>query len=90
MASKTAREEIIAVLRAQGWSVNLRAGAVVGRWRRRSVACTFGADGRITAASKQYPLPKGAGIHSAPIDAPMRTNVLAFIRGEERERGEAE
>ncbi len=90
MTAKTAREEIIAVLRAQGWSVNLRAGTVVGRWRRRSVAVMFGSDGRITAASKQYPLPRNAGVHSAPIDAPMRTNVLAFIRGEERERGEGE
>jgi hypothetical protein len=88
MSTPTAREEVLDVLRAQGWGVKLRAGAIVGTWRKRSIAITFGSDGRITAASKRYPLPRNAGMTSGPVEAPMRANVLAFIRGEERKRGE--
>jgi hypothetical protein len=78
----TAREEIIAALRANQWKVGLRAGAVTGQWRRRSIACTFGSDGRITGAHVRYPLTHNSGTYQGRLEAPMRLTALAFIRGE--------
>lgn len=83
MPGKTARQEIMDVLKAQGWNFDEFAqGTVYGRWRRRTVLVEFTKDGRIISAHTKRPADFNYATIVQTVTQDRRAQILAFIRGE--------